>query len=60
MPRRAIPPDERSASRTVHRDEDSNAAWETELARRADEIRTGQAVGEPAEKVFAELRSKYS
>jgi putative addiction module component (TIGR02574 family) len=31
-------------------------AWEAELARRAEEIRSGKAVGKPAEQLFAELR----
>ncbi|MEO7299167.1 MAG: addiction module protein [Verrucomicrobiota bacterium] len=41
-------------------DEDTEAAWDAELARRAEEIRNGTAKGEPAEKVFAEIRAKYS
>ncbi len=41
-------------------DEDAEAAWDAELARRAEEIRNGSAKGEPAEKVFAEIRAKYS
>ena len=41
-------------------DADAEAAWEAELARRAEEIRSGRAVGIPAEKVFSELRAKYS
>ncbi len=41
-------------------DEDAEAAWDAELARRAEEIRTGTAKGEPAEQVFAEIRAKYS
>lgn len=41
-------------------DADAGAAWDTELARRAEEIRSGRATGEPAEKVFSELRAKYS
>jgi putative addiction module component (TIGR02574 family) len=41
-------------------DADAEAAWDAELARRMAEIRSGQAVGEPADKVFAELRKKYS
>jgi putative addiction module component (TIGR02574 family) len=40
-------------------DPDAEAAWDAELARRAEEIKSGKAVGEPAEKVFAELRQKY-
>jgi putative addiction module component (TIGR02574 family) len=41
-------------------DHDAEAAWEQELTRRAGEIRCGKAVGRPAEKVFADLREKYS
>lgn len=41
-------------------DADAEAAWDSELARRMEEIRSGNAVGEPADKVFAELRKKYS
>ena len=41
-------------------DADAEAAWDAELARRLEEIRSGNAVGEPADKVFAELRKKYS
>lgn len=41
-------------------DADAEAAWDDELARRAEDIKSGQAVGEPADKVFAELREKYS
>jgi putative addiction module component (TIGR02574 family) len=40
-------------------DADAEAAWDAELARRMEEIRSGKAVGEPADKVFAELRKKY-
>jgi putative addiction module component (TIGR02574 family) len=39
---------------------DAEAAWDAELARRMEEIRSGNAVGEPADKVFAELRKKYA
>ena len=41
-------------------DLDDEDAWDAELARRAEEIRSGQAEGEPAEQVLAELRKKYS
>ena len=41
-------------------DPDAEAAWNAELARRAEEIRSGRARGEPAEKVFSELRAKHS
>ncbi len=38
---------------------DVEAAWDEELARRADEINCGKASGKPAEVVFAELRERY-
>ena len=41
-------------------DVDAEDAWDAELARRAEEIRSGQAQGEPAAQVLAELRKKYS
>jgi putative addiction module component (TIGR02574 family) len=41
-------------------DADVEAAWDAELARRADEIQRGTAVGKPADQVFAELREKYA
>jgi putative addiction module component (TIGR02574 family) len=41
-------------------DRDAEAEWEAELARRAEEIRSGAAVGEPADDVLRALRDKYS
>lgn len=41
-------------------DADADSAWNTELERRAEEIKSGNAIGEPAEKVFSELRAKHS
>jgi len=45
-------------------DEDIEAevetSWSRELACRADDIRSGRAVGEPAASVFARLRSRSS
>jgi putative addiction module component (TIGR02574 family) len=38
----------------------AEAAWDAELADRLKEIKSGNAKGEPAAKVFAELRKKYS
>ncbi|HXU29641.1 MAG TPA: addiction module protein [Thermoanaerobaculia bacterium] len=35
------------------------AAWDVEIARRVDEIRSGRASGTPAEEVFAQLRQEY-
>lgn len=39
---------------------DAESAWDLELERRAKEIEGGRATGESAEKVFSELRAKYS
>ncbi len=33
-------------------------AWDAELSRRLAEIHSGQALGKPAEELFAELREK--
>jgi hypothetical protein len=41
-------------------DPDAEAAWDEELNRRGAEIDEGTAIGEPAAKVFRELREKYS
>ncbi len=41
-------------------DVEDEAAWDAELARRAEEIKSGQDVCEPVEKVIAELRKKYA
>jgi len=35
------------------------AAFDAELARRVGRIKSGQAIGIPAEQVFEELRKKY-
>jgi putative addiction module component (TIGR02574 family) len=40
-------------------DEGVEAAWATEIARRVAQIRSGEAVGEPATQVFAELREQF-
>jgi putative addiction module component (TIGR02574 family) len=34
-------------------------AWQTEIARRVAQIRSGYAVGRPADEVLAELRERY-
>jgi putative addiction module component (TIGR02574 family) len=39
---------------------DVEAAWDAELARRAEEIRSGRVVGKPADQVFSELRGRSS
>src|SRR5580692_6757495 len=41
-------------------EEATGPAWEAELDRRWHEIESGTAVGEPAEKVLADLREKYA
>ena len=40
-------------------EEDAGKAWDAELELRAEEIRSGQAIGVPAEKVFSEILAKY-
>lgn len=40
-------------------DDDAEAAWEIELARRVADIRSGRVVGKPADQVFAELRERF-
>ncbi len=40
-------------------DQDVAAAWDAEIERRVDEIRSGRVKGIPAEDVFAKLRDKY-
>ena len=40
-------------------DEDAETVWDAELESRADEIKNQRASGEPAGKVFSELRAKY-
>lgn len=41
-------------------DAGAETLWDAELERRAEMIRSGKAVGEPAELVFAELRQRFS
>jgi hypothetical protein len=40
--------------------ESIETVWEAELLERAEEIKNGHAIGEPAQKVFSDLRAKYS
>ncbi len=40
-------------------DRDAEPAWDAELARRIEDIKSGHAVGRPAEDVFRTLREKY-
>ncbi len=63
----ALPPEERAElayqllqSLDDEADPDWEEAWAAELQRRTDAIATGQATEEPAAKVIAELRRKYS
>jgi putative addiction module component (TIGR02574 family) len=41
-------------------DDDAESQWDAELERRAQDIKNGTAIGQPAAQVFAELREKYS
>ena len=41
-------------------DPEAQAAWDAELADRLNEIKGRKEKGEPAAKVFAKLRKKYS
>ena len=38
-------------------DEESEKLWDLDLERRMNEIKSGQAIGEPFETVFQELRT---
>ena len=40
-------------------EEGAEETWRAEVGRRVAEIRSGQAVGKPAEELFAELREQY-
>ena len=40
-------------------DEESEKLWDLELERRMNEIKSGQAIAEPFETVFQELRNQY-
>ena len=39
-------------------EEGAEQAWDAEVTRRVAEIRSGKAVGKPAEQLFAELRGE--
>ncbi len=41
-------------------DDNAETAWDAELTRRMQEINSGTTSGEPLNKVFTELREKYS
>jgi putative addiction module component (TIGR02574 family) len=40
-------------------DPGADKAWEEEIARRVERIRSGTEQGHPAEEVFAEIRKKF-
>lgn len=40
-------------------EEGASAAWDAEINRRVDEIRSGRATGKPADQVFTEVRERY-
>jgi len=40
-------------------DKEVDAAWAAEVTSRVAQIRSGDAVGEPAQDVFAELREQF-
>lgn len=46
------------ASLIEHSDDVAEAAWDAELSRRGDEIRSGQVIGEPAATVFSRLSQR--
>lgn len=41
-------------------DEDVESTWDAEVVRRMQEVSNGTASGEPSDKVFTQLREKYS
>lgn len=41
-------------------DAEFEEAWDAEIERRVQEIRSGKAKGRPAEEILAEIRAKYS
>lgn len=41
-------------------DEDTESAWDLELARRVEEIKSGKTFGKPADQVFSRLRETYA
>ena len=41
-------------------DKEAEVAWDTEIKRRVNEIKSGKAKGRAAEDVLAEIRAKYS
>lgn len=41
-------------------DGDAETVWDAEIERRAEEIKSGHAIGVPADKVFSEILAKHS
>ncbi len=39
---------------------DIENAWDSEIKKRVEEIKSGKAKGRPAENILAEIRAKYS
>lgn len=63
----ALPAEDRAAlaqyllaSLDAQTDTGAEAAWESELKRRAEEVRRGAATGRSAREAVADLRRKYS
>ena len=46
--------------RCLEQDAGAEDAWESELERRIEEIKSGKAQGVPAAEVFVKLREKHS
>ena len=42
------------------KDKELEMAWDTEIERRIEEIKSGRAKGRSAEEILAEIRAKYS
>jgi len=62
-----LPPEERAelahdliSSLDEKHDSLSETAWDLEIKRRVDEIKSGKVTGRPAENVLAEIRAHYS
>ncbi len=55
-------PARNNAAKIMDSESDNNleSAWDAEWELRAEEIRNGTAKGDAAEKVFTEVRAKYS
>ena len=60
-----LPPDDRTAlmdelmEALGYEFVEDDEAWERELNRRSEEIRSGKALGRPADEMFADLRKRY-